>query len=182
MKNTLMTIRQTRCPFPRQRPSRASLAQSALSRPHPAGPTGLTPTHRTALLLAGAKGVRGWFAGTVFRVKDGDGYGVGWVVGKERGPPSLCYLAIAISWQEKRQKQPRRDGMGETTLLIHIAMSRAASAKALRVGGQAALIMPFSRMPTVSTASVVLALSLSSSSHYLTVNDLAAFLHTYMHN
>ena len=128
-----MTIRQTRCPFPGQRPSRASLAQSAPSRPLPAGPTGLTPTHRTALLLAGAKGVRGWFAGTVFRVKDGDGDGDGvrWVAGDERGPPSLCYLAIAISWQEKRQKQPRRDGMGETTLLIHIAMSRA---KVLRAG------------------------------------------------
>ena len=135
MRQILVT-RQTRCPFPGQRQSRASLAQSAPSRPLPAGPTGLTPTHRTALLLAGAKGVRGWFAGTVFRVKDGDG--VRWVAGDERGPPSLCYLAIAISWQEKRQKQPRRrDGMGETTLLIHIAMSRAASAKVLQAGRQA---------------------------------------------
>ena len=56
-------------------------------RPHTLPPT--------ALLLAGAKGVRGWFAGTVFRVKDGDGDGDGvrWVAGDERGRAALSLLS-----------------------------------------------------------------------------------------
>ena len=97
--------------------------------------------------------------------------------GAQPAPPFLCYLAIAISWQEKRQKQLRRDGMGETTLLIHSAMSRAASAEVLRAGGQAGgpnyAIFPHANH--VNPVCVVLALSLN-----LAVNDLAACLLAYI--
>ena len=149
MRQILVT-RQTRCPFPGQRPSRASLAQSAPSRPHPAGPTGLTPTHRTALLLAGAKGVRGWFAGTVFRVKDGDGAGVRWVAGDERGRAALSLLSRDRNFMAgkatKAAPAARWDGRD------NVVDSHCNEQSEGTAGRQAALIMPFSRMPTVSTS------------------------------